>query len=230
MKVSVVVCARNEEKYLGKCLECLKNQTVKPEIIVIDGHSTDKTILIAKKYTKKVFKEKKNRGIAYARNLGWKKATGNIVAYCDADCLPPKQWVERISKLMKDNVCVFGPIIPYDAKIEARIGLKVWGDLFLSAISKLNYPCICASNAAFKRNILKKYPFRLDFLEDFDLGNRLRKVGKVKFYRQLYMFISARGFNKKGFHRTAFKYYLVNYIRLKLGKEQKKYMMGGAKR
>jgi glycosyltransferase involved in cell wall biosynthesis len=220
--ISVVVCAKNEEKYIKKCLVCLKKQTMKPEIIVVDGNSTDKTYNIAKKYADKVVHEKKNEGIAKARNLGWKTAKGDIVAYCDADCRPPADWIEKISKLMKDNICIFGPIIPYDAKIEARIGLKVWGDLFLRAISKLDYPCICASNAAFKKEILKKHPFRLNFLEDFDLGNRLRKVGKVKFCKELYMLISARRF-KKGFHRTAFKYYLLNYFRLKMGKKQKIY-------
>jgi hypothetical protein len=54
------------------------------------------------------------------------------------------------------------------------------------------------------------------------LGNKLRKVGKVKFCKELYMLISARRF-KKGFHRTAFKYYLLNYFRLKIGKKQKMY-------
>ncbi|MFH1474007.1 MAG: glycosyltransferase [Candidatus Aenigmatarchaeota archaeon] len=221
MTISVVVCAKNEEKYIKKCLQCLKRQTLKPEIIVVDGHSIDDTYNIAKKYADKVVRDKKN-GIASARNLGWKTAKGEIVAYCDADCRPPDDWIEKISKLMKDNVCIFGPIIPYDAKTEARIGLKVWGDLFLRIVSKMDYPCICASNAAFKRDILKKHPFRLNFLEDFDLGNRLRKVGKVKCCKELYMLISARRF-KKGFHRTAFKYYLLNYFRLKIGKEQKMY-------
>jgi len=220
--ISVVVCAKNEEKYIKKCLQCLKRQTMKPEIIVVDGNSTDKTYDIAKKYADKIVREKKHEGIAKARNLGWKTAKGDIIAYCDADCLPPNDWIEKISKLMKDNICIFGPLIPYDARIEARIGLKVWGDLFLRAISKLDYPCICASNAAFKKEILKKHPFRLNFLEDFDLGNRLRKVGKVKCCKELYMLISARRF-KKGFHRTAFKYYLLNYFRLKLGKKQKMY-------
>ena len=221
MKISVVVCAKNEEKYIENCLQCLKEQTVKPEIIVVDGNSTDKTYNIAKKYADKVVRDKK-KGIAAARNLGWKTAKGDIVAYCDADCLPPKDWVEKISKLMKDNICIYGPLIPYDAEIKTEIGLKVWGNLFLRTVSKMDYPCICASNSAFKREILKKNPFKLNFLEDFDLGNRLRKVGKVKCCRQLYMIISARRF-KNGFHRTAFKYYLLNYLRLKVGKKQKTY-------
>ena len=222
MKVSVVVCAKNEEKFIENCLKCLKNQTVKPEIIVVDGHSKDKTFSIAKKYADKVVKDHK-KGIADARNLGWKIAKGDIVAYCDADCLPQKNWVKNILKHMNDNICVFGPIIPYEGLTRVKISLKIWGDLFLEASSIFKYPCICAANVAFKRSILKKYPFRYDMLEDFDLGNRIRKVGKVKFYRDLYMPISSRRF-KKGFHRIAFKYYLLNYFRLKLGKKMKSYL------
>jgi len=222
MSISVVVVAKNEEKYIENCLKCLKNQTLKPEIIVVDGHSTDRTFSIAKKYADKVVKDNK-KGVADARNIGWKIAKGDIVAYCDADCLPTKDWVEKISKLMNNNVCIFGPLIPYEGKTKVKLGLKVWGDLFLEAISLLGYPCICAANVAFKRSVLKKYSFRYDMLEDFDIGNRIRKIGRVKFYRELYMPISARRF-KKGFHRLAFKYYLINYFRLKLGKEMKSYL------
>jgi glycosyltransferase involved in cell wall biosynthesis len=219
--ISVVVCAKNEEYYIENCLKCLKNQTLKPEILVVEGHSTDRTFSIAKKYADKVVKDNK-KGIADARNLGWKVAKGDIIAYCDADCLPPKDWIEKISNLMKDNICIFGPIIPYEGKTKVKIGLKVWGDIFLKLSSALKYPCLCAANMAIKKSILKRYPFRLNFLEDFDLGNRIRKAGKVKFYRKLYMPVSTRRF-KKGFHRTAFKYYLLNYFRLKSGKKMKPY-------
>lgn len=218
--ISVVVCAKNEEKYIKKCLQCLKKQTLKPEIIVVDGHSTDSTYDIAKKYADKVVKDKKG-GIASARNLGWKTAKGEIVAYCDADCLPPKEWVEKISKLMKDNICIFGPIIPYDATIKTQFGLKIWGDLFLEAISAFKYPCICASNCAFKRKVLLKHPFKINFLEDLELSTRLRKYGRIKFYRKLYMPMSSRRF-KDSFHRKAFKYYFLNYLRLKIFKKKQK--------
>jgi glycosyltransferase involved in cell wall biosynthesis len=215
------VVAKNEEKFIEDCLRCLKNQTVKPEIIVVDGHSKDRTVSIAKKYADKIVKDNK-KGIADARNVGWKNAKGDIIAYCDADCLPQKNWVKNILKNMNDSVCIFGPVIPYEGLTKIKIGLKVWGDLFLEASSIFRYPCICAANVAFKRSILKKHPFRYGMLEDFDLGNRLRKVGKVKFYRDLYMPISTRRF-KNSFHRLAFKYYLLNYFRLKLGKKMRSY-------
>ena len=228
MPVSVVVCTKNEEKYIKRCLECLKKQTVKPEIIVVDGHSTDGTIKIARKYADKIVEDNK-KGIADARNVGWKNAKGDIVAYCDADCMIPTNWVENIEYRMKGNVCVYGPIIPYEGKLRVKLGLRVWGSMFLRASNIVRYPCICAANMAVKRSILKRYPFRYNMLEDFDMGNRLRKVGKVRFYKDLLLLISTRRF-KKGFHRLAFRYYLLNYFRLRRGKEMKSYTLGGSEK
>lgn len=51
VKVGVIVPARNEEAYLGKTLEHLLNQTLKPEkIIAVDDGSIDKTAELAEKY------------------------------------------------------------------------------------------------------------------------------------------------------------------------------------
>ncbi|MBN2202851.1 MAG: glycosyltransferase family 2 protein [Candidatus Aenigmarchaeota archaeon] len=221
MTVSVVVCTKNEEKFIKGCMECLKKQTVKPEIIIVDANSKDRTVAIAKNYTDKILKERK-KGIGDARNLGAEKAKGDIVAYCDADSRPPENWVENIEKFMGKNIGIYGPIIPYDANTKTRFGLKVWGDIFMQISSKFKYPCICASNCAFKKKMLLRHPFKVDFIEDFELSTRIRKYGRVKFFRQLYMPISARRF-KDSFHRKAFRFYLLNSIRLKLGREQKTY-------
>ena len=48
IKTSVIVPTKNEENFIENCLKALKNQTRKCEIVVVDGHSTDKTREIAK--------------------------------------------------------------------------------------------------------------------------------------------------------------------------------------
>jgi glycosyltransferase involved in cell wall biosynthesis len=222
MTVSVVVCTRNEEKYIKRCLESLKNQTIKPEIVIVDGHSTDRTVSIAKKYADRIIQDN-GKGISDARNIGWKNASNDIVAYCDADCMVPSNWVETIQNSMNGNVCIYGAIIPYEGKFKVKMGLKVFGDMFLEASYFFKYPCICAANMAVKKSMLKKHPFRFKMLEDFDMGNRLRKFGKVTFCKDMYVFISTRRFNES-FHRLAFKYYLLNYFRLKLGREMTSYL------
>lgn len=223
MKVSVVVCARNEEAFIENCLKALKAQKrVEPEIIVIDGHSTDNTVKLAKKYTSKVYYDN-GKGIANARNVGWQHASGDIVAYCDADCKPRRNWISKIQKIMsqKDYVAIYGPVVPYDGNIFLRLNLKFWGDWARWLTDQVNYPTICAANVAFRRSVLKKHPFKINnVMEDFEIGDRLRKIGRVKFIRRLKMPISGRRF-KESFYIVAIRDYFFNYLRLKFGRELK---------
>ena len=219
MSISVIVCAKNEEKIIKNCLKCLKYQTLKPEIIVVDGHSTDRTFSIAKKYADKVVKDNR-RGIADARNIGWKVARNKIIAYCDADALPPKDWVEKISKFMNDNICVSGPLYPYDGDALMKVFFKIWTNWMTRFYDLLGIQYIWGPNMIFKKEILRKYPFRVNILEDYDVIKRIRKVGKVKFLKQLCMPVSARHL-KYGFHLSVLRFYARNFLRLKFGFKDK---------
>lgn len=97
IRVSVVIPAYNEEKLLARCLVSLVNQSVKPyEIIVVDNNSTDTTAAIAKMHGAVVISETR-QGIAWARDAGFAKASGDIIARLDADCIAPPEWIEIIS-------------------------------------------------------------------------------------------------------------------------------------
>lgn len=90
IKVSVIVPAYNVEKYIGRCLESLINQTLKEiEIIVINDGSVDSTSDILNKYAKnysiiKVIHQE-NSGSSSARNRGIEEAKGKYIGYLDAD-------------------------------------------------------------------------------------------------------------------------------------------------
>ena len=94
-KVSVVVPCYNVEQYVKKCLDSLINQTLHDiEIICIDDKSTDNTLKILQDYAKqdkriKLFTHSKNQGVAVARNLGIKHATGQYLGFVD-----PDDWVD----------------------------------------------------------------------------------------------------------------------------------------
>jgi len=213
--ISVVVCTKNEEKYIENCLKALSKQVIKPELIVVDGHSSDKTVEIAKKYADKIVYDS-GRGLGEARNIGWKAAKSNIVAYCDADSIPPKDWTRKIAELMDKYDCVSGPLSAYDGSRIMKLKFKVWADLFPRMLSLGGYNCVWGANMAFKKEVLKKYPFRLKFLEDYDIGYRLRKNKvKMKFHKSLLLPVSSRRF-ANGFHRTAFRFYVLRYLKMKL--------------
>lgn len=90
-KVSVIVPFYNVEKYLGKCLETLVNQTLEDiEIILVNDGSKDGSILIAKEFLKKypkkiVYLEKENGGLSDARNYAIPYAKGEYIAFLDSD-------------------------------------------------------------------------------------------------------------------------------------------------
>ena len=94
-KVSIILPARNEEDFIGRCLESLRTQDYNDfEIIAIDDSSEDKTGEIIEELTKKDSKiihvsanEKPQNwmGKNWACMEGFKKATGNIMLFTDAD-------------------------------------------------------------------------------------------------------------------------------------------------
>ncbi len=99
MKISIIVPVYNGEKTIERCLDSVLNQTKKPdEIIVVDDGSGDKTKYIVKKFRNVILLEQEHKGPASARNLGAKKAKGEILLFTDADCIPDKNWVSEMTK------------------------------------------------------------------------------------------------------------------------------------
>jgi glycosyltransferase involved in cell wall biosynthesis len=87
-KISVIIPVYNGEKYLGNAVDSVLNQSLKPfEIMIVDDGSTDGTAQIAQKYGDRIhyIKRKNNNGAAAARNDGVKSATGDYIAFLDAD-------------------------------------------------------------------------------------------------------------------------------------------------
>jgi len=89
-KVSVIIPAYNEEKFIEKSLQRYKDQDYPLEIIVVVNNSNDKTYEIARKYTDKALNFNGKIGLSRARNEGAKIAGGEILIFSDAD-----SWIEK---------------------------------------------------------------------------------------------------------------------------------------
>lgn len=102
--LSVVVSVYNGEKYLENCL--LSVNEIADEIIVVDHESTDKSLAIAKKFTKRVFSQKNNpNDIDRQKNYGFEKATKEWILSLDADeklTLESAQEIKRV--LSSDSI------------------------------------------------------------------------------------------------------------------------------
>jgi glycosyltransferase involved in cell wall biosynthesis len=93
MRLSVVIPAFNEERYLTPCLESLQaalaanhSRMTSVEIVVCDNNSADETAEIARQCGARVVFEPHNQ-ISRARNSGAKAATGDWLLFVDADCV-----------------------------------------------------------------------------------------------------------------------------------------------
>lgn len=87
MLLSIVMMIKNEERYLDMTLKSLNPlmKNIKSELIILDTGSTDRSIEISKKYTKKVYFEKWNDNFAQMRNISIGYAKGEWILILDAD-------------------------------------------------------------------------------------------------------------------------------------------------
>ena len=106
--LSIIVPIYNVENYLSKCLDSLVNQTIEIyEILLIDDGSTDQSSDIAKayaeRYTNISYLYKTNGGLSDARNYGIEYATGEFVAFIDADDFIDLGMFEKMLKKQVEN-------------------------------------------------------------------------------------------------------------------------------
>jgi len=86
--VSVIVAVRNGERYLGQALASIRDQKHRPlEIVLVDGHSTDNTVAIARSFPDVSVLFQRGSGVGDAYNTGIAAARGPLVAFLSHDDL-----------------------------------------------------------------------------------------------------------------------------------------------
>jgi len=109
--VSVVIAVKNEADKIQTCLE---HVTWADEIIIVDNNSTDNTVEICRKYTKKIFHcgGGKYNYIPFIQNFGIKKATKDWILVLDADVIVPENAKIEILARTQQSDCV-GYYVPH---------------------------------------------------------------------------------------------------------------------
>jgi len=226
MKISLVIPAYNEEKYIGACLESVRRHGAGLlEVIVINNASTDKTEEVARAFGGVRVVAEPEKGLTKARQRGLTEARGDIIAFIDADTKMPEGWVEKVTQAFAGDeraVCVSGPYIYYDLSPVRR--LAVWYYYSLLALPAYFFTgyMITGGNFAAKKSALEAVggfdPAISFYGEDTDIARRLHAVGKVTFLRRLSMPTSARRFHGEGLWQTALKY-MANFFSMAVVKK-----------
>lgn len=132
--VSVVIPAYNEERYIEKCLVSLRGQSYKDiEIILVDDGSTDKTRDIVKKFKEVTLLKGKHKGPGVSRNLGAKRAKGEILVFVDADMTFDKDYVKNLTSPIFKDKKILGTT--HDYEVATNISnqySKLWGKVRVS--------------------------------------------------------------------------------------------------
>ncbi|MCX6761395.1 MAG: glycosyltransferase family 2 protein [Candidatus Moranbacteria bacterium] len=227
MKISFVIPAHNEEKYIGKCLESIlreiKRGNFDAEVIAVNNASVDKTREVILAYPEVLLVDEARKGLPQARQAGFLASTGEIIANVDADSLLAPGWIEKAIKEFSQNkklVALSGPYIYYDAAwwtnclvwVYYLVGYVVH---FLTQYVLRNGAMLQGGNFVLRRSALEKiggFDVRIDFYgEDTDIAKRIQKRGQVKFSFFFPMRTSARRFSHEGLVLTALRY-VINYF------------------
>lgn len=111
-KVSIIVPVYNAKLYIESCLASLLAQTMDDiEVLLIDDHGTDDSMLLARNYvnahsspkTFRYLSTPRNMGPGPARNIGVEAAQGEYVGFVDSDDVVTPDFCERLYAAAKDN-------------------------------------------------------------------------------------------------------------------------------
>lgn len=204
IKVSVVIPAFNEEKYIEQSLNSLlksEQQTnIHYEVLLVDNNSTDNTAKIALRFKDgmnlRIIKEKKQgRGAARAR--GFKEAKGEIILSADADTIFYQGWIETLTSALGSKAIG----VTTSGKIVDSSPLTNFLVTFFQPILMVLYRVAIGHYwlSGFSSGVLKSayekaggFSTSLQAQEDLDLSFRIAKLGNIKFINKPVIFSGRR--------------------------------------
>jgi len=199
MKITLIIIAHNEEKFIGDCLLSIQKYGKEiSEVIVVNNGSTDRTALIVKSFPNiKLINEDKNK-LSPAMNQGWSEATGDLIAFIDGNTKIPKSWTRKILQEFesKNTVSLSGPYIYYDHSFLKKFSTWIywmflgWPLYILTGYKPVSGNFVVRKSAlakigGFNENI----PF---YGNHIDTLKKLHKIGKTKFMQSFYILSSSK--------------------------------------
>lgn len=229
MKLSIVIPAYNEEKYISVPLKSLSEQSFTDfEVIVCLNNCTDNTRGVVEDIKAKTnldikIVEETQKGVSFARNTGFAYAQADIIASADADTYYPKDWTEKIINNFENNniLGVYGSVHMKSDKWYMRFSARYLFTIFLKISHFFGNYNINGMNFAVRKEAFNKIGgFNTDWksAEDIYIGLKLKEIGSVKFDRKMIVYTNDRRF--KNDSTSSLIYHIKNYINVFLKKKE----------
>ena len=188
MQVSFIIPALNEERLLGQCLASICSLDLPSgvsgiEILVVDSQSQDQTAEIARGFGAKVVTVQPG-SISRSRNTGARESRGELLAFIDADCELPREWLVRCAgHLARPEVLAAGacmaPPPPSAPWVE-----RCWHALAYRppAVESERVGWLMSFNLLVRREAFDRvggFDETLVTCEDSDFGYKLAEIGQL---------------------------------------------------
>jgi glycosyltransferase involved in cell wall biosynthesis len=226
IRFSIIIPALNEEETIGRCLESLQKLDYPLnafEVILIDNGSQDRTVEVANAHAGelalKVLVQTHGR-VTSLRNLGYRHARGEFLAFLDADCVVPQGWLRFAEQVLSDgeNRVVGGHCgIPGDS---SRLAQAWYGDWQTRKCGDVSY--IPAANLLIQKSAFGEiggFDESLETNEEVEFCQRAREKRSIVFAYPELGVVHFRApqslsafFQKQAWHgKHVFKVFLRNF-------------------
>jgi glycosyltransferase involved in cell wall biosynthesis len=214
MKVSIVIPTLNEENYVAPVLLDIARQTRKAhEVIVVDGKSEDATASVVDRFpgVDLLFGAP---SVANQRNLGGRKASGDILIFLDADVRLSETFLEAFLKRIElRNLDIACPLyMPYRSTLLIKV-IHAYINVVFVVLQKV-LPSGAGHCIAVKRQVFQQSPGfdpTLKLGEDVALVRKLSKVHRFGIVAKQ-LFVSDRRYEEEGVSRMLTKILLLSII------------------
>ena len=179
-KISIITVTKNSEKFLKQNITSVDSQNYKNfEHIIVDGNSKDRTLKIIKSHKKKVklIRNKNDRGLYHAMNVGIKNSSGDIIGILNSDDIYFKNTLRIVNKYFnkhKNLDFLFGSVYKHKLLSGYNPNIINWSFGFYSTHS--------VGFFIKKKSQLKVglYNLNYNYSADYDLFLRMIKKFKLK--------------------------------------------------
>ena len=117
---------RNDPTHVAACIEALLTQTYpadRVQIVIVDNDSDDDTRQVVGRYPVELVVERTSHGPYAARNAGIRVATGEVIAFTDASCVPSEGWLTNgVHALLESGADLVGGKVTFTFSARPTVG------------------------------------------------------------------------------------------------------------